>query len=409
MRGILICILIFFSTSLFLSAQESQEDGIKHTVDSLTKRIEYLGQKVNNAGINRDAAYFSRKRELDMTMFLLEYEQFIYDEDLTQASQLIAIKIKQSKKRRDEYAINYYEDYEKDLTKHRQEKQVHYNNLFKKEKIFYKEYKEYIESGTQEAYDRTLRMLSLAIKYAEEQQRNETLVFLRKYYKLTQALVLDLNNDYDLELLTKKESNFLKVYNPLLESDSLNIIQEGKECVDFCYEYASLANTKLDSVYFSQQKLVVANAIADWNERQGISAELASLTGQAIIARRDSLNKEGIYQWNDMILVIGSLNFDSKSESIKKGEAIIDADKTLYNYMRVNKITKKEKNMQLGQTYILPIEDRDQVSYFRYDNEKNAWQYIVAYTFVVNEKFTEEMGRFLPPLQFKDKISEMSE
>ncbi len=409
MRSFIVCILLIFSTSLFLKAQETAGYGIEHTVDSLTKRIDFLSKKINDAGASRDASYYARKRDLDMTMFLLDYEQLIYDEDLSQALRLIEIKIKQSEKRSDEYAVNYYEDHKKNLVKLRQEKQIHYNNLFKKEKIFYKEYKEYIDPGTQEAYDRTLRMLSLAIKYAQEKKRNQTLVYLKKYYNQTKALIIDLNNDYDLKELTKKESNFRKVYNPLLESDSLDIIQEGKACVDACYDYASLADTKLDSIYFFKQKLVIANAIADWSERQGISAELASLTGQAIIARRDSLNKEGIYQWNDMILVIGSLNFDSKSESIKKGEAIIDADKTLYKYMRVNKITKNDKKFDLGQTFLLPIKDKDRVSYFRYDNEKMAWQYIVAYSYIIDEKFTEEMGRFLQPLQFKDSISELPE
>ena len=108
---------------------------------------------------------------------------------------------------------------------------------------------------------------------------------------------------------------------------------------------------------------------------------------------------------NVFILVIGSVNFDSKSDNVRKGEAIIDADRTLFNYLRVNKLSKSNKTMELGKTYILPIKDRDKVSYFRYDDNVQAWQYIVAYTHVISPKFTRDIGRFLPPLQFQDNIS----
>ena len=295
------------------------------------------------------------------------------------------------------------------LTKIRGSKRAHYQELLAKEKNFEKEYKKYIKPADDFAYNRTLRMLKLAINYAEESGRDETLEYLIKYERYTNALLFDLHSEFDLQKATSSESQFQKVFRPLVESDSLSIIQDGKELVEKCYDYSSATNSKLDTVFFAQQKLVVANALADWNERQGLTAELASLTGQSIVARRDSLNREGIYQWNDLVIVIGSVNFDSKSESLRKGEAIIDADRTLYNYIRVNKLAKVNKSMEMGKTYILPIDDNDKVRYYRFDPEKQAWQYIVAYTIVINPKFTREMSQFLPPLQFQDYISDAIE
>ena len=401
----LLLFLLFLSSRLF--AQEGyMETATKNQLDSLSKRIEQLHKKINQFGGNRDARFFSTKRELDMTVFLREYEELIYNENLIQAQRLIDSRIKLSKKRSDQYAIKYYSDYQTQLTRLRGEKRGHYQKLFAKEKIFYKEYKGYIEPADKRAYIKTIRMLDLAIKYANEKGYNEVQNYLYKYRDYTLALMLDLESAYELEKLTDSESSYLKVYDELVEIDSLEKLQEAQLLVDQCYKYSSLARTKLDSNYFKKQKMAAANALADWNERQGISTELASLTGQAVVGRRDSVNKEGIYQWNDLILVIGSLNFDSKSEAIRKGEAIIDADKTLYNYIRVNKLSNKGTNIQMGKTYLLPVKDRDKVSYFRYDNNVQAWQYIVAYSSVISPKFTREMGRFLPPMQFRDSISD---
>lgn len=411
MPRILFNIGSFFILHLLGNALYAQEkyidESTKLVLDSLDSRIEYLHARVKKFGANRDAKYFHTKREIDMTVFLREYEEMVFDENLVEAQRLIDSRIKTSEKRMDSYAIDYYKGYQTKLTRLRGRKRAHYQELFEKEKAFKKEYQKYIEPADEQAYIKTHRMLDLAINYAQEMGRDETLLLLMKYKNYTSALVIDLHSKYDLDKLTSSVSSFEKVFEPLRSSDSLTIIIEGQDLVNLCFNYSALAITKIDSSFFEMQKVVVANAIADWNEKQGISSELASLTGQAIIARRDSLNKEGIYQWNDFILVIGSVTFDSKSESLRKGEAIIDADRTLYHYLRLNKVAKTSKSMQMGKTYLLPIKEKDKVSYFRFDGERQAWQYMVAYTSVVNAKTTQEVARFLPPLQFQDSISEV--
>ncbi len=404
----LITISLFLFLSISLFSQEKYYDIETRTLlDSLDKRILDLNKKIQNFGGNRDATYFYSKRELDMTIFLREYEELIFDENLLQAQRLIESRVKTSEKRSDKFAVDYYLGYKTMLTKLRSSKRAHYQKLFAKEKTFKKEYDKYIKPGDEFAYVKALRMLELAINFALEMGLNETLDYLVRYENYTRALLMDLNSNYELDKLTSTESSFQKVFNVLLESDSLDILIQAQELVNSCSNYSAKALSNLDTNYFAMQRIVVANAMADWNERQGISTELSSLTGQAVVARRDSLNREGIYQWNDLIVVIGSVNFDSKSENVMRGEAIIAADRRLYNYIRINKVANVNRKMELGKTYLLPIEDKDKVGYFRFDHDKNAWQYMVAYSIVINKKTTEEIGRFLPPLQFQDYISDI--
>jgi hypothetical protein len=404
-----IYVLIILSCQNLFSQEKYIDASTQRLLDSLNNRITALDKQIRDFAGNRDAGFFYARRELDMTRFLREYEELVFDEKLIQAQQLIDSRIKASEKRSDKFAVDYYMGYKTKLTKLRANKRLHYQQLFTKEKTFKQEYEQYIAPNDEFAFLKTLRMIDLAIKYAEEMGRNETLLYLHKYKNYTKALLLDLHSEYDLMKLTASESAFLKVFNATLESDSLEVIKQGRKLVESCFEFSAAALTKLDSNYFVMQKLVVANALADWNERQGISTELSTLTGQSVVARRDSINREGIYQWNDLIIVIGSVNFNSKTESIRRGEAIIDADRTLYNYIRINKLSKVNKNMEMGKTIILPIKDKDRVAYFQYDNSKRAWQYIVAYTSVISPKFTREMGRFLPPLQFQDKFNDLSD
>jgi hypothetical protein len=401
---------IFIAFNLLVCAQDNYVD--KENVallDSLDARISFLNTQIPKLSANRDAKYFHTKRELDMTIFVRAYEEYVFNEDLVQAQKLIDSRLKVSEKRSDTYAIEYYSSYKTKLTRLRAQKQAQYQQLFAREKDFAKEYNRYIAPGDNLAYLKTLRMLDLAIKYAKERRLDETLTYLLRYKKYTKALLFDLHCDYDLEKLTASESNFMKVFDPLISHDSLDVILASGELVDNCLLYSSFARAPVDTTFFLLQKIAVANAIADWNERQGLSAELASLTEQSIVARRDSINKEGIYQWNDLIIVIGSVNFESNSEIVRKGEAIIDADKTLINYIRVEKLARIGNSVEMGKTTIIPVKYKEQLGYFQYDIDKQAWQYIVAYKSVISPKFTQEMSRFLPPLQFQDEIKELIE
>lgn len=405
MFRIFVISILIFNTFLLSGQNKFIDSDTRNLFDSLDYRIKYLENQIPRLSSNRDAQYFSTKRELDMTIFLREYEEMIFDEDLLAADRLIDSKIKASEKRSDKFAIDFYKLYQTKLTRLRGEKRTYYQKLFEKEKNFRKEFEKYVSVGDEYSLNRAKRMVELAINYAEDQQLKETLVYLHKYKKYAIALIYDLHSDYDLKKLTASEQSFQKVFEPMLDSDSLNVIIEAGNLVDQCYNYSYAAGTKPDTNFFGMQRIAVANSVADWNERQGITAELASLTGQSVIARLDSINREGIYQWRDMILVIGTVKFNSKSDNVRRGEAIIDSDQTLLNYIRVNKLSKIEaKNTEIGKSYMVPYSIDGNKSYYFYNQSTQQFQYMICYTDVVNQQVTKEMIRFLPPLQFQEEI-----
>jgi hypothetical protein len=401
-----VCLILFFFTTCSYSQEEFVDVQTRKLFDSLDLRISYLEGKIPKISANRDANYFVTRRELDMTIFLKQYQQYIFDEKLEEAQNLIEQKIKSSEKRADKFAVDYYQSYQTKLTRLRGQKRGYYQQLFEKEKNFKKEYEKYIKVGDEYSLQRALRVVELALKYAREQNLTTTIVYLEKYKKYTQALLFDLNSTYDLRKLTGSKRYYSRVVTPMLENDTLSVIQAAAGLIEQCYNYSRAAESKVDTNFLALQRIAAANYIADWNEREGLSKELASLTGQAIIIRLDSLNREGIYRWNDLIVVIGTVKFNSKSDNVQRGEAILDADHTLMNYVRVNKLTNQDlKKAKIGKTFMLSYKDEGNNTFFKFDQNKQMYQYMIAYSEVISKQVTEEIRRFLPPLQFNEKVN----
>lgn len=405
MLRLLIFGFILFFSNLVFGQNKFIDAETKQLFDSLDYRIKWLENQMPRLSSNRDATYFSTKRELDMTIFLREYEELVFDENLEVADRLIESRIKASEKRADKFAVDFYRGYQTKLTRLRGEKRTYYQQLFAKEKNFRKEFEKFTNVGDDYSLNRAVRMTELALKYAAEQKMTETIKYLNKYKKYAASLLYDLHSDYELKKLTSGESNFQKVFDPMVDSDSLPTIIEAGKLAAQCYKYSMGAESNLDTIFFAKQQLAAANAISDWNERQGVSAELASLTGQAVIAQLDSLNREGIYRWKDMILVIGTVKFSSKSDNVRRGEAIIDSDQTLLNYIRINKLAKQDlKNTKIGKSYMVSYFDAGTKTYFMFNPEVQMFQYMICYSNVISTQATKEMVRFLPPLQFKEEI-----
>ncbi|MBN2487053.1 MAG: hypothetical protein JXB34_13850 [Bacteroidales bacterium] len=399
--------LLLFVAGLLKAQGRLTDQDTQRVFDSLDAKIRELENSYDQLSPKRDARFFSVSRELDMTRFAKQYKELIYDEELEAAGNLIDSKISEAEKRADKFAIDFYKGYKTSHTRLRGEKRTYYQQLLAKEKNFRKEFGNYIAPGDDYSLRRAARMVDLTINYAEDQKLKETLIYLYKYKHYASALLYDLHSHYDLKRLTGSESHFNKVFNALIDNDSLNVIKEAENLVNQCYHYSYAANTKLDTNFFAMQRIVAANAITDWNERQGISAELAMLTDEAVIARLDTLNRKGIYQWHNMILVIGAVEFSSKSDNVRRGEAIIDADKTLKNYLRLKKITKQgsTKATRIGKSYMVPFMSENKKAYFLFDPHEQKYQYMICYSEVINAKTTQEIARFLPPLQFVEEIS----
>jgi hypothetical protein len=101
--------------------------------------------------------------------------------------------------------------------------------------------------------------------------------------------------------------------------------------------------------------------------------------------------------------VINEIDPKYSWNSIKKGEAIMHADKTLFNYIRKNKLARINEKLKFGRTYVIPYRQDTNNSELYYNSEEKKWQYIVCYTKIMNNAFTKEISKYMPPLLFAEE------
>ena len=164
------------------------ERGSAAFFDSLDNRIDYLQKQIPRLKQPRDVAYYNLQRELDLTLFARTCEEFIRDEDLDNAKNLVESRLERAEFRRDQYSIEYYKQYKDDINTLIKQQRIHYQTLFSKEKNFRKEFDRLAELGIQDSYQKTVRMVNLALKYASENNLTETVKYLETYDAYTRAL-----------------------------------------------------------------------------------------------------------------------------------------------------------------------------------------------------------------------------
>jgi hypothetical protein len=395
-----ILVVLLFS-SIHLSGQEVFMDALTtKLLDSLETRITVLERELPRLAETRAPSWFFKKRELDYTLFLREYHRYLFDEDLDEAQRLVHSRLVAARKRGDNDAISFYTEYQQRIAREIGNQQRRYQSLFAKEKNFRREFDKFLDAGDEYSLQRAIRMTDLAIKYARERNLQTVLEYLYSYKKVAEAAYYDLNSEYDLSKLTSSEAFFFKTFNPLLKSDSLEMILEAGKLVENCLAYDEKYKTILGKDFFIMQQKVVNTSISDYYERKGNMNHLATLGGQLVVARMDTLNREGIYKWHDNIIVIGHFTPDSRIDNVKKGEAIMAADQKLMEYIRVNRLAKLGKAVEFGSTALIPyIVDRAQED-FCFNPEVMKYQYRICYSKVESLYLTRQISKFLPPLQF---------
>jgi hypothetical protein len=196
----------------------------------------------------------------------------------------------------------------------------------------------------------------------------------------------------------------LKIFLPLVESDSLERVKEARVLVTHCANYSVLTGAHLDPEYFARQDLAVTTAISDLLEKEGREKELARYTNQAVEARFDTLNPCGVFNWHDQIIVIDEFIPTSAMENVRKGEAIMHADKMLAAYLTKNKLCGSIGDLKYGHTFIIPYQSTAKNSAFYFNRLTRKWQYMACYTVVVNPGYTLEVSKYMPPLKFSDEL-----
>jgi hypothetical protein len=397
-------LLILFPGSTAHSQTLPLQRGSVAFFDSLDRRMDNLQKQIARLKQTRDVAYYNLQRELDLTIFVKAYEEYVLDENLDKARELVAARLEKAEFRRDQYAVKFYNRYQDDIFGLIKQQRIHYQQLFLKEKNFKKEFERYTEPGNLEAYQRTQRMVNLALKYARENNLTETIKYLEMYKAYTEAMIFDAGSDYDLASLTNSAKAFELVFQPLISSDSLKDIREAETLLAHCLNYGRLTGSSLTEEFFKRQALQVTAALSDMLEREGREKELARYTDQAVTAKFDTLNPRGVFKWHDQIVVIDEFMPTSGMENVKKGEAILHADKMLAAYLQKNKLCQSMNELQFGYAFIIPYKSNAKNSAFFYNPVSRKWQYMACYTLIVNPDYTLKVSKFMPPLFFEDEM-----
>jgi hypothetical protein len=387
-----------------ISAQTTRlERGSIAFFDSLDRRVRDLQKQIPKLKQARDVAYYNLQRELELTLFVRNVEEYIREEDLDNAKKLVETRLEKAEFRREQYSVVFCRKFKDDVNNLIKQQRIHYQALFAKEKNFKKEFDRMAGTGIKDNYQKTLRMVNLALKYANENSLTETVKYLGNYKSYTEALIFDAGSEYDLATLTGNAKEFEKVFLPLVESDTLEDIREAETLISYCINYSRLTGSRLDPAFFARQGLVVTSSLSDFLESKGREKELERYTDEAVKARVDSLNPCGVFKWHDQIIVIDEFNPSSTMEAVKKGEAIIHADKMLAAYLKKNKLCASEKDLTFGYAFVIPYHSDTKNSAFFFNSSSQKWQYITCYTSVIDTEYTQHVSKYMPPLLFKDE------
>jgi hypothetical protein len=387
-----------------ISAQTTRlERGSIAFFDSLDRRVRDLQKQIPKLKQARDVAYYNLQRELELTLFVRNVEEYIREEDLDNAKKLVETRLEKAEFRREQYSVVFCRKFKDDVNNLIKQQRIHYQALFAKEKNFKKEFDRMAKTGITDNYQKTMRMINLALKYANENSLTETVKYLGNYKSYTEALIFDAGSEYDLATLTGNAKEFEKVFLPLVESDTLEDIREAETLISYCINYSRLTGSRLDPAFFARQGLVVTSSLSDFLESKGREKELERYTDEAVKARVDSLNPCGVFKWHDQIIVIDEFNPSSTMEAVKKGEAIIHADKMLAAYLKKNKLCASEKDLTFGYAFVIPYHSDTKNSAFFFNSSSQKWQYITCYTSVIDTEYTQHVSKYMPPLLFKDE------
>jgi hypothetical protein len=395
-------ILLYLLIGPFAASAQNREKSTG-VLDSLKNRIALINKELPRLEQKKDAAYYATKRELGLTYFYMDYEQYVQDEELERAKDLIDNKLEKAELMGDNYSVKIYRDYKERLNMAMKLQRMKYQQLLSSEKTFRKEINKYIKEATAESYQKARHITDLALKYAVENKWDKSIAYLKNFKAYIDALIFDYASPFDLHELTRSKSSFEKVFNNLLNTDSLSTLKKADTLLEHCYEYSVNTKAKVTPEYFKRQKAVVATAISDYLERSGQNSEIANMTDQAVVVRRDSINYNGVFKWHQYVVVINTFIPSSSSPIIQKGEAIIDADKTLMKYMRVNKLGTLEDGDKMGRTFLIPFKNGEKRSEFQYYSSSGAVQYMACYTMIISPDKTKEISKYLPPMIFKDE------
>lgn len=405
-KNIIIPILCFFLTAngngpVLAQASPFATD-FTRLLDSLDNRITMLEERIPELKRTRDASYYNVQRELDLTRFAKAYEEYVREEEMDHARELVESGLERARSRKDQFSVDFYSGYKDKVYKQIKQQRMFYQELLSREKRFKKVYHNMTKTGSLVSYQKASRMIQFALKYAEENNFQESARYLNNYLLYNEAILFDFQSSFDLVRLTSRPKYFEEAFKPLIESDSIENLRKAEDLLNNCMNYSRLNHTGLDSVYYAKQGHAIATTLSDMLSKVGRENELEKVIDQIVMARLDTLNPAGVFKWNDCIVVIDEFVPAASFENVRIGEAIIHADNRLAAYLAKNELCKSPKELKFGHAFIIPYASDVRNSSFFYDPSTRKWQYIACYTSVNSESYTRDVSRFMPPIYFDD-------
>lgn len=403
-RVLHIILFTYLFTSQLLAVNEINYTVNQEFMDSLEVRIVSLRNELPNLKKSRDPKYLNTKQQLDKSIFVKAFESFVLREELFQAKELVELRIMRVKQTRDDGGLAFYSLYVLRSDKLIKEQKIRYQKLFAKERNFKKAFNKLIDVETIDAYFKAKQMTLLAIKYAQEQQMTATVGYLNTYHNYVNALIFDEESVFDLYRLTRNEKDFFAEFNPLVKSDSLDLIKRADTLVQRAYSYAANSKSILDTNFFAKQRRVIITATSDYYTRLGNNLE--EIANQIVDGRLNKPNEIGVFKWGEYILVVDTFTLTASFENVNRGMAILQADKKLLEYIRVNELAKIKKGLKIGHAFVLPYVINGSKKDFYYSPYQNSWQYMVCYTTIENKVFTRNISQYMKPINFSKALSE---
>ncbi len=408
---LLIIIILYLPIALFCqkNTHNLSTSLANYKIDSLGKRIHYLKNKLIETKSD-PLNHFRVQSELDITEFKLKYENYVHKERLEEAKDFVMESINRAKNNYQDNLVEIYDMYYKDILEKIKNQRLKYQALFEKEKKFRKYIEPYMDEGSETSLKQADYILELAMNYAKEQNFTTATEFIKKYKDQVEATLYDMETNYNLDELTNKQKEFENVFTELTSSDDLDKFKEAQNLINHCLFYTERVETKCGHEYFKTQNKILESRLIKKEQE----LEISGMIKGGLVAKKqqpmDALNEFGIFKFYNKIIVIGRFNPSKKGMSevnsndlrVMKGMAIMNADKTLFTFIRrnVEEISDKTKVIY---AYLVPYLVEGKHQWFMPINSEGELQYRVAYSFVHSEKLTEKiLNEHLRPIEFKD-------
>ncbi|MFW5886662.1 MAG: hypothetical protein ACOCUL_02785, partial [Bacteroidota bacterium] len=351
---LLIIIILYLPIALFCqkNTHNLSTSLANYKIDSLGKRIHYLKNKLIETKSD-PLNHFRVQSELDITEFKLKYENYVHKERLEEAKDFVMESINRAKNNYQDNLVEIYDMYYKDILEKIKNQRLKYQALFEKEKKFRKYIEPYMDEGSETSLKQADYILELAMNYAKEQNFTTATEFIKKYKDQVEATLYDMETNYNLDELTNKQKEFENVFTELTSSDDLDKFKEAQNLINHCLFYTERVETKCGHEYFKTQNKILESRLIKKEQE----LEISGMIKGGLVAKKqqpmDALNEFGIFKFYNKIIVIGRFNPSKKGMSevnsndlrVMKGMAIMNADKTLFTFIRrnVEEISDKTK------------------------------------------------------------------